>query len=121
MKNKKEHILFILFLSIMFTSGMNAVGETDSFQICPLCSKDGGITCPVGYEAGCQDETPGDTKPKCLFYGDKYIPGCWKFIGVKKLDFDFPSLGLPPTTMIKITGGGETYTLNREIVGCKKL
>ena len=28
---------------------------------------------------------------------------------------------LTPGSMINVIGGGETYTLNREIVGCKKL
>ena len=114
-------ILPTLIFFILFTSNIKVQAEEDLFFSCPLCNKEGGIICPAGYKAACADEVPGDTKPKCIFYENKYIPGCWKFIGIKKLNVDFLLPNMPPSAMIEIIGGGETYTLNRDIVGCKKL
>lgn len=114
---------FILMVLILLIANLKGFCETESVILCPLCDKDGKIICPSGYEAACQDEAPseGKTEPKCLILGRKYMPGCWKFVGVKKLDLDFSGLMLSPTSMIEIIGGGETYTLNRDIIGCKKL
>ena len=114
----KSHFL-LLFLLIFAIS--KAAGNTEAFNVCPLCTNEGVLTCPGGYVAACADETPGDTEPKCIFYGKKHIPGCWKFAGIKKIDFSLLQASMPPTTMIEITGGGEVYTLNREIIGCRKL
>ena len=111
----------ILFLFILKILCLAVLAETEVFYVSPLCTKQGLITCPIGFEAACADEIIETTVPKCLFYENKYIPGCWKFIGVKKLDFALIPVGLPPGAMFEITGGGETYTLNREIVGCRKL
>lgn len=114
----KKLFLLIFFIECLITKAVSA--EVETFLISPLCERET-ITCPDGYEAACADKISNDTKPKCLFYGDKYIPGCWKFVGIKKLDFSLFPANMPPTTMVKITGGGEVYTLNREIIGCRKL
>lgn len=116
-----------LFLSIFISSILsififnNAKSAQEDFNLCPLCTDNGNIICPGGFEPACADENPGETEPKCVFLETKYMPGCWKFIGIKKLDFNLDSLMLSPTSMVEIIGGGETYTLNREIIGCKKL
>ncbi len=118
-KQRKFVILFFLVLVICFNvSSALAVSE---LSLCPLCDRAGQIICPEGFEAICSDETANTYEPKCIFYGDKYIPGCWKFVGINKLNFDLMPANMPPSIMIDIIGGGETYTLNREIVGCKKL
>ena len=114
-------ILGILILLFLITGKAGAQTQLETFELSPLCDMEGGITCPVGFEAGCADELYLETQPKCIFYGKKYIPGCLKFVGIKKIDLNFESLMLTPSSMIKVIGGGETYTLNREIVGCKKL
>lgn len=113
--------LLIFFLLNLSTINLVVVAESRSFNICPLCTSDGAITCPNGFEAACENETSNDTEPKCLFYGNKYVPGCWKFVEVKKLDLNFNLPNMPPSAMIEIIGGGDTYTLNREIIGCKKI
>ena len=106
---------------ILFLLAANLNGVCESFNMCPLCSNQGTLICPSGFEAACQNEIPGDTEPKCILFGKKYMPGCWKFVGIKKLDLGFSGLMLSPTAMVEVIGGGETYTLNREIIGCKKL
>ena len=92
-----------------------------SFDLYPLCTTVGDITCPDGYLASCEDEINEKSEPRCLFYGSMHVPGCWKYIGKKSIDFSFLPNNLPSSAMIKITGGGDVFTLNREIVGCKKL
>ena len=119
-----RHSSFGILLTLIFftiTSTIAANAEKSSISICPLCSNQGELICPLGFEAACQNETPGDTEPKCILLEKKYMPGCWKFVGIKKMDINFDSLKMPPSTMIKIIGGGETYTLNRETIGCRKL
>ena len=115
----KINLLLLLLILTAFDS--KAFASTVAFDVYPLCTNDGTITCPFGYEAACDDKIPYNTEPKCVFLDKKYIPGCWKFIGIKHLDFSLLPKDMPPTTMIKVTGGGEIYTLNREIIGCKKL
>ena len=116
--------LFLLISISLILSAFaisNAISAQEDFNLCPLCTDKGNIICPLGFEPVCADENPGETEPKCVFLETKYMPGCWKFIGIKKIDLNLESLMLSPTTMVKIIGGGETYTLNREIIGCKKL
>lgn len=123
-KNKFLKNIFVLVFICLLTQiviSISAFAEPEHFSVCPLCSSEGVIICPIGYKAACENELPGDTVPKCIFYENKYVPGCWKFVGIKKIDFNLGSLKMPSTTMVEIIGGGETYTLNREIVGCKKL
>lgn len=117
----KSVFLLLLFSLFVFSTNLTANSETKPFILCPLCNNDGKIICPSGFEAACQNEIPGDTEPKCILFGKKYMPGCWKFVGIKKLDLDFSGLMLSPSAMVKIIGGGETYTLNRDIIGCRKL
>lgn len=109
----------ILFFLILIAFANKAFAEQE-FYLCPLCNGDK-VTCPKGFEAACADLVPGETVPKCIFFENKYIPGCWKFVGKKKLDLSLIPANMPPSTMIKVIGGGEIYTLNREIIGCKKL
>ena len=109
--------MLLLFLS-MHTY---VIASSEDFDLCPLCDQFGEIICPNGYEAACaSDEIPGPV-PKCLLHNAKLIPGCWQFIGVQKIDLGLEHLMPFPNSMVEIIGGGETYTLNREIVGCKKL
>ena len=119
--NKMRFILSILILLFLVSCAVNAQTEIEVFELSPLCDSAGTIICPVGFEAGCADDLSLATQPKCIFYGNKYISGCLKFIGIKKIDLNFEALMLTPSSMIEVIGGGETYTLNREIVGCKKL
>ena len=120
-KSNLKFILGILVLLLLLTNDTDAQTGIEAFEVSPLCDMDGGIICPVGFEIGCADDLSLATEPKCIFYEGKYIPGCLKFVGIKKIDLNFESLMLSPSSMIKVVGGGETYTLNREIVGCKKL
>ncbi len=114
-------ILGILILLFLLAGDTNAQAGIEAFEVSPLCDMNGEIICPVGFEIGCADDISLATQPKCIFYENKYIPGCLKFVGIKKIDLNFEALMLTPSSMIKVIGGGETYTLNREIVGCKKL
>ena len=116
-----KFILSILVFLFLFVIDIKAQTQIETFVTCPLCDVNGGIICPDGFEVGCADDLSLATEPKCIFYEDKYIPGCLKFVGIKKIDLNFESLMLSPSSMIKVIGGGETYTLNREIVGCRKL
>ena len=113
-------LIFILF-TLLPVTGTCARATAESFFVCPLCSMDGIITCPIGFEAACADQIPNITEPKCVFLENKYVPGCWKFVGIKKLDLNFNPSNMPPSFMIDIIGGGETYTVDREAVGCRKL
>ena len=110
-----QFIYFFILISL-FLNTSNAFALDD--DVCPLCTHEGKLTCPVGYQAICENEP---IEPKCVFLENKYVAGCWKFIGIKKLDFDFNSIDFPPSLMIEVIGGGETYTLNRETIGCRKL
>ena len=121
MKKNNVKSFSILILVFLFISRVNAQTQAETFELSPLCDTNGEITCPVGFKAGCADDTSLATEPKCIFYDNKYISGCLKFVGIKKIDLNLEALMLSPSSMIKVIGGGETYTLNREIVGCKKL
>ena len=114
-------ILSMFILSFLFAFSVNAQTRIEAFELSPLCDMNGGIICPAGFEVGCADGVSLEIQPKCIFYENKYIPGCLKFVGIKKIDLNFEALMLTPGSMIKVIGGGETYTLNREIVGCKRL
>ena len=120
-KNKIKLSLIILIFLLLFVSDVTAQTELEVFEVSPLCDSKGEVICPVGFEVGCADDPSLATEPKCIFYGNQYIPGCLKFIGIKKIDLNFGALMLTPGSMIEVIGGGETYTLNREIVGCKRL
>lgn len=95
--------------------------QLESFYVSPLCTIHGEITCPIGFEVACSNGLIEDTQPKCVFLGRNYVPGCWKFVGINKLDFILPGESFAQSAMVKITGRGETYNLNRETIGCKKL
>ena len=113
--------LSLLILLILFTRSVVAQTQADSFELSPLCDVSGAIICPSGFEAGCADGVSLVLQPKCIFYEGKYIPGCLKFEKIEKIDLNFEKLMLSPGSMIEVIGGGETYTLNRETVGCRKL
>ena len=113
---KTIKLFFLVAVSVITFTKANA--EAD---LCPLCTMDGKITCPAGYKVVCVNETNSDGEPKCIFLSDKFIPGCWKFIGIKKLDFRFNNSNIISKNMkVEIIGGGETYTLNRETISCIK-
>jgi len=114
-------ILTVLILLFLVVCNSNAQTQIEDFEVSPLCDINGSIICPDGFKVGCADDVSLATEPKCIFYGEKYIPGCLKFIGIKKIDLNLESLMLTPGSMIEVIGGGETYTLNRETVGCKRL
>ena len=116
-----KFILSILVFLFLFVIDIKAQAQIETFVTCPLCDMNGGIICTDGFEVGCADDLSLATEPKCIFYEDKYVPGCLKFVGIKKIDLNLEALMLSPSSMIKVIGGGETYTLNREIVGCRKL
>lgn len=116
----KFYLLAVFLLSLFLVSNKILANDL-AFDVCPICTKDGQLTCPLGFEAACHDETLDKTEPKCLFQGGQYIAGCWKFAGHQKIDFSFLQPPPPSTVMIEVIGGGEIYTLNREIIGCKKL
>lgn len=111
----RQVFLFLLVAFAFYPQELNA----ESFNLCPLCTKHGEVICPGGYEPACPESTEV-LEPKCIFYGARYVPGCYKYVGIQKLDLDF-SGGLPKGYKVDVIGGGETYTLDREIVGCKKL
>ena len=109
----------LLLLLLIFFLPLNS--DAESFNLCPLCSMSGDVICPGGFEPACEGEIPYSIEPKCIFFGNKYVPGCLKFIKIEKLDLGFEKMKLTPGTMVEVIGGGETYTLNRETIGCRKL
>ncbi len=109
--------IFLNFLPVQ----CQEITQDIDFDVCPLCTNYGELTCPSGYKVICADKVRGETEPKCLFLESRFIPGCWKHAGKKSIDFSILPGNMPPSTMIKITGGGDVYVLNREIIGCKKL
>lgn len=111
--------LIFLFLLILFTVSSSSAETV--FYLCPLCDQNGNITCPEGYQADCLNSNIDGSLPRCVFLDSMYTPGCWKFEGIKKIDIGFDLSMFPPSWMAMIEGGGETYTLNRDTVGCKKL
>jgi len=119
-KVNKTSIILMLYL-LAWNFYLAAKADTSIVNFCPLCSKNGEIICPKGFEAECIEIKGEMSEPRCVFFGNKYISGCWKFVGISKVDLDFFILNLPPSYMIEATGGGETYTLNRETIGCRKL
>ena len=112
---------FLILILIFYSFNCKASEETEISTICPLCSYDAKLICPIGFTAICEGEDSHKLEPKCIFYENKYMPGCWKFAGINKINLNLVPANMPPSTMIKIIGGGETYTFNREIIGCKKL
>ena len=74
----------ILVLLFLFVGTTNAQTQIEAFEVSPLCDMNGGIICPEGFEVGCADDASLATEPKCIFYENKYIPGCLKFVGIKK-------------------------------------
>ena len=106
----------ILFLGF-FLNNANAKEEF----VCPLCTHEGILTCPSGFIAFCDEKDAANIEPRCVFLENKYVAGCWKFIGIKKMDLNFNSIDFPPSLMIEVIGGGETYTLNKDTISCKKL
>ncbi|MBI2996467.1 MAG: hypothetical protein HYY52_07180 [Candidatus Melainabacteria bacterium] len=117
-----------LFFLILFSTLFNlffycsyARANQEQFYLCPLCTQDGLIVCPDGFEAACSDKSVNNAEPKCILLGQKYIAGCWEFIGIKKVDLNLFPANMPPSLMVNIIGGGETYTLNRETIGCKEI
>lgn len=111
-------------LALAFLLNINSAIAEDSigfFDLYPLCTMEGTLTCPDGFDVACENENPNDTEPRCLFFENKYVPGCWKFVGHKNIDFSLVPKNMPPSTMIKVTGSGGVYTLNRDTIGCKKL
>ena len=100
---------------------MKVSGNEKEYSLCPLCTVDGSVICPEGFEAKCAGKNSHGTKPKCIFLGNKYVPGCWKYVGIEKLDLSFLAKKFPPSLMVEVVGGGEKYTLNREIVKCGKI
>ena len=109
---------FFLIILILITTNL-VKAESKLFTLCPLCDQAGEITCPNGYEADCLNANTEMSIPKCIFFNNMYVPGCWQFVGIQKLDLNFDTKMFPPSWMAKVTGGGETYTLNIETVGCK--
>ena len=114
-----KFIFGILVLFFFFVGVVNAQTQIKTFELSPLCDMDGEVICPVGFEVGCSSKEA--TEPKCIFYEGRFISGCLQFVGIKKIDLNFEALMVTPGSMIEVIGGGETYTLNREIVGCRKL
>ena len=120
-KNNVRFVFIFLVLFFLVVGSINAQTEIETFVLSPLCDMNGKLTCPDGFEVGCADDLSGVTKPQCIFYEGKYVSGCLKFIGIQKIDLNLEALMISPGSMVKIIGGGETYTLNKETVGCRKL
>lgn len=116
-----KFFLKILLLLIFLISINNAHSEDEVFSICPLCTQYGKITCPDGLEVFCENKIQNETEPKCIFLGKSYVPGCWMAAGYKKMDLSLLNFNLPSSAMVKITGDGQVYTLDREIIGCRKV
>lgn len=122
LNNVSCSLLFLL--TVFLSTSLIALSQSEQFIISPLCTMQGEIRCPEGFKAACSDEKAEGTIPKCVFLGKNYVPGCWKFIRKQKIDFTIPSEGLRAVAHesdVKIIGGGETYNLNRETIGCRKL
>lgn len=116
-------LIFLLGLTFLNFTPARCQYSADNFDfdVCPLCTNFGEMTCPTGYKVICADKEFGETEPKCLFLENRYIPGCWKHAGKRSIDLSLIPINMPPSTMITVTGGGDVYVLNREIIGCKKL
>jgi hypothetical protein len=111
-----------LILTTLFLFCLPGFSQVKDNSVYPTCDKNGQLLCPDGYEPSCKEEEDlVKTEPKCFFYIDKHVPCCMKFAGIKKLDLGLEKLMLGPTSMVKVIGGGETYTLNREAIFCKKI
>lgn len=94
--------------------------EIGPSSVYPVCIK-GEIACPDNFLPYCPEDKEKSGTPKCVQIGSMFIPGCWQLVGIKKIDLGFEKMMLSPTTMVKVIGGGETYTLNRETVFCKRI
>ena len=109
-------ISFLFIFNILFCEQTRAY-EMEQIKLCPMCTKEGAIICPFGFKPWCNSNA--QEKPLCLYYGNKYLPGCFKFVGKTNLNFVFPESLIPGFTA-KVTGGGDTFTLNTDTVSCKK-
>ena len=113
---------YLILLSFLISlTSLPVSAESEDFSMCPLCDRLGNVTCPFGYEAGCQRLNAEISEPKCIFLENTYVSGCLTFIGIKKIEGLDVLFMLGPNVKAEITGGGETYTLNREAIGCKRL
>ncbi len=121
MENRK--IITVIFKRVVFSILLTLASQVDSFakpdSVYPVCSQGGNLLCPDDFEPACIDKQ--FSEPKCILLGSMFIPGCWKFIGIKKIDLGLDKLKMPGSTMVEIIGGGETYTLDREGVFCKRI
>lgn len=115
----RNNLFFLLLLIFCFSLPISAL-EIGPSSVYPICSKHGEIVCPDDFSPYCPDDKELKSEPKCVLIGSMFVPGCWQFIGIKKIDLGLEKMMLSPTTMVKVIGGGETYTLNRETVFCKK-
>ena len=113
-------LIFTIF-GLFFYCALSTFSQQAAFDVYPLCNIEGNLTCPEGFKADCLNEGTNTGQPKCIVYNGKFIPGCWTFTGINKIDLDFNALMLFPGAMVEVIGGGETYKLNRETIGCKKL
>lgn len=116
MKNNSFYLLFIASCLLLPVSAL----EIGPSSVYPVCSKSGEIVCPDNYLPFCPENKEKSASPKCIQLGSMFVPGCWQFEGIKKIDLGLEKMMLSPSTMVKVIGGGETYTLNRETVFCKK-
>lgn len=114
---KKAIILTTVFLVGSLISA-NAEQVVPGVDVCPMCSMDGLVTCPNGFEITCEAEE--NSQPQCIFLGSMYVPGCYKYQRDENIDLSFLQKQMPPSTMTKIIGKSQVFTLNREAIGCKK-
>ncbi len=119
MNKIKRFFLSLLLIFVCFNSFCLAQDKDTS--ISPICSKTGNLICPENYVPDCIRKEDEKIDPRCVFYMNKYMPFCAKFAGIKKIDLGLEKLMLSPSTMIKVIGGGEAYTLNNEIIFCKRI
>ena len=105
--------LTLIFVFVIFQHKGTSANE--GTEVCPLCSSQGALICPPGYEVSCSEEEL--SIPQCIFLDKKFIPGCYKFKGYETLNLGFPDL--PAKAMIKVSTDSKVYTLNREIINCK--
>lgn len=116
----KSNSFFLLIILSCFLQPVFAI-EIGPSSVYPVCSKSGDIICPDNFSPYCPEDKENKGIPKCVLIGSMFIPGCWQFEGIKKIDLGLEKMMLSPTTMVKVIGGGETYTLNRETVFCKRI
>lgn len=115
----RNNLFYLLFLVSYFLLPASAL-EIGPSSVYPVCSKSGEVVCPDNFSPYCPEDKEIKGTPKCILIGSMFVPGCWIFVGIKKIDLGLEKMMLSPTTMVKVIGGGETYTLNRETIFCKK-